>query len=92
MPAELTFGAAFVIGLLGSSHCIGMCGGIVAALNMGVDDRVSGKPASLFVFHLGYNAGRITSYLLVGLVAGSLGAGLTSLGLSPVSCLPRLLW
>lgn len=81
---DLSFGAAIVVGLLGSSHCIGMCGGIVAALNMGVSDQVSKKPASLFVYHLGYNSGRIVSYLLVGLVAGSLGAGLTELGVSPV--------
>ncbi|MBT8433586.1 MAG: sulfite exporter TauE/SafE family protein, partial [Gammaproteobacteria bacterium] len=36
MPVDLTFGAAIIVGLLGSSHCLGMCGGIVAALNMGV--------------------------------------------------------
>ncbi|MDH3219453.1 MAG: sulfite exporter TauE/SafE family protein [Gammaproteobacteria bacterium] len=84
MTDDLTFGAAIIVGLLGSSHCIGMCGGIVAALNMGIADGISRKPGSLFVFQLGYNAGRITSYLLVGLLAGSLGAGLAQLGVSPV--------
>ena len=84
MPMDLSFGAAIVVGLLGSSHCIGMCGGIVAALNMGVTDPVRKTPASLLVYHLGYNAGRILSYVLVGLLAGSLGAGLVNLGLSPL--------
>ncbi len=85
MPAELSFGAAIIVGLLGSSHCIGMCGGIVSALGMGVSERVSKRPRSLFVYHLGYNGGRIVSYVLVGLLAGSLGAGLMQLGVSPLA-------
>jgi len=85
MPVDLTFGAALIVGLLGSSHCLGMCGGIVAALNMGVTDKVSAKPRSLFIYQLSYNGGRITSYGLVGLLAGSLGAGLAQLGISPVA-------
>ncbi|MDH3448105.1 MAG: sulfite exporter TauE/SafE family protein [Gammaproteobacteria bacterium] len=85
LPADLTFGTAIIVGLLGSSHCIGMCGGIVAALNMGIADGAGRKPGSLFVYQLSYNAGRITSYLLVGLLAGSLGAGLSQLGISPVA-------
>jgi hypothetical protein len=82
---DLSFGAAFIVGLLGSSHCIGMCGGIVGALNLGVSDTVNKKPATLFIYHLGYNSGRILSYLLVGLAAGTLGAGLVKLGVSPVA-------
>ena len=85
MPVDLTFGAAIIVGLLGSSHCLGMCGGIVSALNMGVTDKVSAKPRSLFIYQLSYNGGRITSYVLVGLLAGSLGAGLAQLGVSPVA-------
>ncbi len=85
MPVDLTFGAAIVVGLLGSSHCLGMCGGIVAALNMGVADGPTNKPKSLLVYQLSYNGGRISSYLLVGLLAGSLGAGLTQLGISPLA-------
>ncbi len=82
---DLGFGAAIVVGLLGSSHCIGMCGGIVAALNMGVRNEIGNRPKSLFVYHLAYNSGRIISYLLVGGLAGSLGAGMAQLGLSPVA-------
>lgn len=82
---ELGFGAAIVVGLLGSSHCIGMCGGIVAALNMGLQDEISSRPKSLFFYHLAYNSGRIASYLLVGGLAGGLGASLSQLGVSPAA-------
>lgn len=82
---DLSFGAAIIVGLLGSSHCIGMCGGIVGALGMGVSETVRKQPIPLFIYHLGYNTGRILSYVLVGLLAGSLGAGLTRLGVSPVA-------
>jgi len=86
MPAELTFGAALIVGLLGSgSHCLGMCGGIVSALNMGVVDDLRARPRSLFGYQLAYNLGRIGSYVLVGAVAGALGAGLAELGLSPLA-------
>ena len=85
MQLELTFGTALLVGLLGSTHCLGMCGGIVGALNMGIDADLSRRPRSLFAFHLAYNCGRICSYLLVGLLAGSLGSGLVRLGLSPAA-------
>jgi len=81
---ELTFGAAIIVGLLGSSHCVGMCGGIVGALNMGIADDLGSRPVSRFVYQLAYNFGRIGSYLLVGLLAGSLGAGLAQLGIKPI--------
>lgn len=85
MPAELTFAAALLVGLLGSSHCLGMCGGIVAAFNLGLI-RGPGRPAySVLALQLSYHLGRIGSYVLVGLAAGELGAGLRQLGLSPVA-------
>ena len=30
----LSYPSAFLIGLLGSTHCLGMCGGISASLSM----------------------------------------------------------
>ena len=57
--------ALFLIGLLGGTHCVGMCGGIVSALTMGGPPR--------FVLHLAYNSGRIISYALAGAIAGGLG-------------------
>ena len=85
MPTELTFGAAILVGLLGSSHCIGMCGGIVAALNMGIDPGPAGARKPIIRYQLAYNGGRIISYVLVGLVAGALGAGLMALGIKPIA-------
>ena len=58
--------ALFLVGLLGGTHCIGMCGGIVGALSLGGRAR--------WAMHLAYNAGRILSYALAGALAGALGA------------------
>ena len=71
MP-ESSYFALFLVGLLGGTHCIGMCGGIVSALSMGGTSRPS--------LHLAYNAGRIVSYGLAGAIAGALGGA--SLALS----------
>jgi sulfite exporter TauE/SafE len=65
MP-ESSYLALFLVGLLGGTHCVGMCGGIVSALSLGVGPRPS--------LHLAYNAGRIFSYALAGLLAGALGS------------------
>ena len=85
MPVELTFAAAIIVGLLGSTHCLGMCSGIVAALNMGIIKDPRAQAPSLLAYQLAYNSGRISSYVLVGLLAGTLGAGLAQLGVSPVA-------
>jgi len=61
---------ALVTGLLGSAHCLGMCGGLVAALSL----SNGGKGG--ISFHLLYNAGRITTYTLVGGAVGWLGSAL----------------
>lgn len=76
MPLELTFLSAVVVGLLGSTHCLGMCGGIVAALNLGTGVEPPGKRRSLFGYNLLYNLGRISSYGVIGLAAGHLGGEL----------------
>ncbi|CBG40154.1 sulfite exporter TauE/SafE family protein [Helicobacter mustelae] len=66
------FVGAFVTAFLMSlSHCVGMCGGIVAAYS----SRLS--PTSTFfqrfLAHLSYNLGRISVYLLIGLICGFIG-------------------
>ncbi|SDL99061.1 hypothetical protein SAMN05192555_108129 [Franzmannia pantelleriensis] len=66
--------AAFVFGLLGGAHCIGMCGGIMSALTFAVPPSMR-HPARLTGLLLGYNLGRIASYM----VAGALVAGLGTL-------------
>jgi len=67
MP-ELSFLAVFLTGLLGGAHCVGMCGGIVAAISLQPGGR---QP---FVFHLAYSAGRIASYSAAGALAGLIGS------------------
>ena len=68
---ELSLLSALLAGLLGGVHCVGMCGGIVAAFSFRADG--STPP---FRLHLAYNLGRVTSYVLFGAVAGALGASL----------------
>jgi hypothetical protein len=65
---EISLVTAFLAGLLGGVHCIGMCGGIVAAMSFHSGQR---QP---FRFHLGYNLGRLSSYALAGLLAGLVGS------------------
>ena len=62
---------AFVTGLLGTGHCIGMCGGLVSALSLSDAGRQGG-----WFFHLLYNLGRISTYTFIGAVVGWLGSAL----------------
>jgi sulfite exporter TauE/SafE len=66
---ELSLMSAFLVGLLGGGHCIGMCGGIVGAVSMHLPQHKTKAP-----FLLAYNAGRILSYAVAGAVAGLVGA------------------
>ena len=52
MPEPSIF-SAFLVGLLGGVHCVGMCGGIVAALSFATPNA---KPNLAML--LGYNGGR----------------------------------
>jgi uncharacterized protein len=70
MP-ETGYTAVFLIGLLGGTHCVAMCGGIVGALTLHVP---GGRPQ--WKLHLAYNFGRLTSYVMVGAVLGAIGGGL----------------
>jgi len=82
--AELwgSLAAAFLLGLFSSGHCLGMCGGIMGALSVAIPPEARGRRWRLL---LGYNAGRIASYSLMGLVAGALAASI-----APSSPLLRL--
>jgi sulfite exporter TauE/SafE len=68
------FLALFIVGLLGAGHCAGMCGGIVGALSLQGPQGAASLP-----IHLAYNLGRIGSYALAGLLAGTLGQAAGSL-------------
>ena len=65
---------ALVTGLLGSGHCIGMCGGLVAALGLS-----GGRRAGL-TYHVLYNLGRISTYALLGYFVGWLGLAVAQPG------------
>lgn len=69
---------AFLSGLAGGVHCVGMCGGIVGILSLSTPDTVSKVSTKLWIL-LGYNLGRITSYMLAGALVGGFGAGVLSL-------------
>jgi sulfite exporter TauE/SafE len=75
MPSDLTLLSAFLVGLLGSTHCLGMCSGIVSALTLGLRDDLRRSPWTLVPYLLAYNAGRISSYVVAGIIAGAVGAG-----------------
>jgi sulfite exporter TauE/SafE len=69
---EAIAAAAFVAGLAGGAHCAAMCGSIVGAVS-----RVGAGAGARWRIALAYNAGRIASYGIAGLLAGALGqAGL----------------
>jgi len=59
------YGAAFLMGLMGSGHCMAMCGGISSALGLSHPDKKA--PALLYQF------GRITSYTFAGLIVAAFG-------------------
>ena len=76
---EFSLLAALLAGLLGGVHCVGMCGGIVAAFSFRADGS-----APPFRLHLASNLGRIFSYVLFGALAGALGASLKLADFLPV--------
>ncbi len=73
MTTELTLLSAFIAGLVGSTHCVGMCGGIVGLLTMNLPDNVRQSFLRLTPYLLTYNVGRIGSYTIAGLLVGFLG-------------------
>jgi len=60
----------FMLGILGTAHCIGMCGPLIFAF-----------PASTgkFTPHLFYHMGRTITYVAIGGMMGAIGAGLAGL-------------
>jgi len=67
--------AAFTMGLLGSFHCVGMCGPLALSLPL-KDERLVSK----FSGALLYNAGRIVTYAVFGLAFGLLGKSVAFFG------------
>lgn len=64
------FSTALVLGIAGSAHCAGMCGPLVIATS-----QVRATVARPGLDRLAYQAGRLSTYALMGLVAGAIGLG-----------------
>lgn len=94
--------SVLVASLLGSLHCVGMCGGLVSLYAAGASESAGARWAP----HAAYHLARLCAYVLLGAVAGGLGslldlvgasAGLGSLGVLVTALalaswgLPRLL-
>ena len=67
------FLAAFSMGLFGSPHCLGMCGGIVTAFGLSMQHVSDSKKNGLI---LTYHLGRLISYALLGLIASLVGVAI----------------
>lgn len=76
MP-NLDLYAAFLIGLMGAGHCVGMCGGVAAAITIGMPENTTNTKR--WVYLLNYNIGRLTSYTIAGALIGAALAGLSTL-------------
>lgn len=77
----------FTTGLLASLHCVGMCGGFVAAYSLRIAGGSEGQLALGGVFdgnllraHFLYNAGRLTTYTLLGGLMGLIGSFVAASG------------
>ena len=77
MNSTLTFGAALLLGLAASGHCLAMCGGITAALGVATARGADGRPRLPLL--IGYQLGRIVSYSLAGLLFAGMLGGLIAL-------------
>lgn len=73
MGIDQIISMAFLMGLVGSFHCLGMCGPIAMALPMGHRTN-SGRLAGGVI----YNLGRVFTYSFLGLVLGMAGELLIS--------------
>lgn len=65
---------AFLLGFLGSFHCVGMCGPIALAV-------AGGKGKSFASNKILYNLGRSITYAILGLIVGSLGFSMSLAGI-----------
>lgn len=62
--------AALLMGFFGSPHCLGMCGGLVAAFGLSMKEVSPAKRRTLIAT---YHVGRLLSYASLGLLAGVIG-------------------
>ncbi|MDO5640017.1 MAG: sulfite exporter TauE/SafE family protein [Neisseria sp.] len=68
MNGDITLLTLFLIGFFGGGHCIGMCGGLSSAFALQLPPHIK-----RFWLILLLNAGRIGSYVFIGILLGALG-------------------
>ncbi len=71
----MDFITPLTIGLIGSFHCIGMCGPIVVALPLKKHNLISKISGAVL-----YNSGRVITYSVLGILFGLLGQGIHMAG------------
>ena len=74
ISVEPIYISALLIGMLGGTHCVGMCGGIVTALTIGLSNQKRNDGRRFFIYQLSYNIGRILTYTITGALVASIGA------------------
>ena len=74
-----SYAVLFVVGMLTSIHCVGMCGGIMLTQSLSKNSIVNEKQNKLKALMpaILYNAGRVTSYTIIGGIVGALGSVLS---------------
>ena len=66
----------FILGLISTVHCLGMCGGIVGALTLSLPQSIRNDRWRMLPYVSAYNLGRLTSYVFMGAVVGMAGGKL----------------
>lgn len=72
----MNYPTAIILGLLGSFHCVAMCGPLQLALPL-----PSGGAGRIVLGRLLYQIGRIVTYTLLGVVGGMIGKSIFLIGL-----------
>jgi uncharacterized protein len=72
MSVAIELGAALVMGLMGTVHCVGMCGGIASVLGAGPQGSCR-SPSASAAGVIVTNLGRLGTYAMLGALAGALG-------------------
>lgn len=74
-----SYAVLFVVGMLTSIHCVGMCGGIMLTQSLTKNSIVNEKQNKIKTLMpaILYNSGRVTSYTIIGGIVGALGSVLS---------------
>ena len=68
MNYDITFFTLFLLGFFGGTHCVGMCGGLSSAFALQLPPHLNRLGLIVLL-----NLGRLSSYVLIGLIVGLVG-------------------